>query len=182
MHIKSLLCNILSELSLTWNDVYEICAKSIFGENTDLCALWVFWCVLVSRPVCALTHSQLRGNIAYIHTYIHTYYCIVSIYLYSSFSLESPSARASLLASNPSTSLWLLKTCLFSWSYSNQKCLCLPMAVEGRYINTSIQYNTIALLAVHTNQKRFRTPVRETHLRTCIHTYVYNYIFVRKDF
>src|SRR6218665_1491135 len=42
-----------------------------------------------------------------------------------------PSARASFLSSNLSTSLSLVKTCLFSWSYSNQKCLCLPMAVGG---------------------------------------------------
>src|SRR6218665_2430391 len=51
-----------------------------------------------------------------------------------------PSARASLSSSNLSTSLSLLKTCLFSWSLSNQKRLCLPMAVEGCYINTN---NTI---------------------------------------
>src|SRR6218665_2611165 len=53
------------------------------------------------------------------------------------------SARASLLSSNLSTSLLFLKTCLFSWSQSNQKRLCSPMAVEGRYINTLIQYNII---------------------------------------
>src|SRR6218665_1791197 len=47
-----------------------------------------------------------------------------------------PSTRASFLSSNLSMSLSLLKTCLFSWSQSNQKRLCLPMAVEGRYINT----------------------------------------------
>ena len=32
---------------------------------------------------------------------------------------------------------------LFSWRISNQKRLCWPTAVEGRYINTWIQYNTI---------------------------------------
>ena len=57
-----------------------------------------------------------------------------------------PSARASLLSSNFSTFSSLLKTCLFSWSYLNQKRLCLSMAVEAcmgaKYLNT-IQYNTI---------------------------------------
>jgi len=28
-----------------------------------LCVLQVFFCVLVSRPVCARAHAELRGNI-----------------------------------------------------------------------------------------------------------------------
>ena len=54
--------------------------------------------------------------------------------------------RASFLSSNLSTSLSLLRTSVFSWSWSNQKCLCLPTAVERRYINTRIQYNNITVI------------------------------------
>ena len=83
-----------------------------------------------------------------------------------------PSAHAFFLLSNLSTSLSLLKMCLFLeliepkapllahgfwgalYKYSNTiqynyfKRLCLPMAVEGRYINTSIHYNTIQYLSL----------------------------------
>jgi len=36
-------------------------AKTFLGEH--LCALHVFLCALVSRPVWTLTRAQLRGNI-----------------------------------------------------------------------------------------------------------------------
>jgi len=35
-----------------------------------LCALQVFLCALVSRPVCMHTHAQLRGNIGYNSKYM----------------------------------------------------------------------------------------------------------------
>src|SRR6218665_3299652 len=56
--IKFLLCNILPEFGMT-------CMKYV--QNTvwreHLCALQVFLCALVSRPVCARTCAQFRGNI-----------------------------------------------------------------------------------------------------------------------
>jgi len=69
-----------------------------------------------------------------------------------------PSARTSFLSSNLSTSLALLKTCLFSWSYmkSNQKRLCWPTPVEGRYVNTWIQYNTIQSRLIYYGLNRHR--------------------------
>src|SRR6218665_739432 len=41
--------------------MYEICENTFLKEN--LCVLQVFLCVLISRPVCARTCAQLRGNI-----------------------------------------------------------------------------------------------------------------------
>ena len=39
----------------------EICENTFLKEH--LCARQVFLCVLISRPVCARTRAQLRGNI-----------------------------------------------------------------------------------------------------------------------
>src|SRR6218665_568577 len=54
-----------------------------------------------------------------------------------------PSACTSFLSSNLSTSLSLLKTCLFSWSQSNQRRLCWPTPLRGA--TQILEYDTISL-------------------------------------
>jgi len=48
-----------------------MCQKEFLKEH--LCALKVFLCALVSRPVCTRTHAQLRGNIG------HNYHCFLQV-------------------------------------------------------------------------------------------------------
>ena len=52
----------LFSASFVINAVY---VRKHFSKNIIFCALHVFLCVLVLRPVCARTRAQLRGNIAY---------------------------------------------------------------------------------------------------------------------
>ena len=72
VRIKCLLCNIffylnLSEFGMTclfgmtcMKDVQT--SKQLWREH--LCALQVFLCALISRPVCGRTRARLRGNIS----------------------------------------------------------------------------------------------------------------------
>jgi len=62
VRIKFPLCNILLALISIWNDVYDYVQKHFLKEQS--CALQVFLCALISRPVCACTRARLRGNIA----------------------------------------------------------------------------------------------------------------------
>ena len=60
--LKFLLCNIWPGLICSWNDVYEISAKT-FLEGVFMCTP-IFLCALISQLVYVHTRAQLRGNIA----------------------------------------------------------------------------------------------------------------------
>src|SRR6218665_2831637 len=81
-------CNILP--ALMSKDMYVRCAKKHFLKE-DLCPSQVFLCALISRPVCARTHAQLRGNIAYntCIQYMHSIHGDIKYIHTQAFSFEN---------------------------------------------------------------------------------------------
>ena len=75
MCIKFLLCNILS-LSVCGLKCKKYVQKHFWKKH--LCALQVFLCALVSRPVCIRIDAQLRGNIGRNRAETQTWVAVVT--------------------------------------------------------------------------------------------------------